>query len=265
MDGAGNDFVVVDLRRGGEMSEAAARHLGDRSGPFGCDQIIGIASGSDTAMMLIWNADGSEAGACGNAARCVADLLMEERTADSISFGSPSGPLAARRAADQLVAVDMGRPRLAWHEIPVSRELSQTLELPVDASVLDRYGLTAPVGVSMGNPHAVFFVADAEREPLAAFGPLIEHDPLFPDRVNCSVASIQNGVIRLRTWERGVGVTRACGTAACASLVAASRLDLLGRRAKVVADGGELAISWDERTGRVEMAGPTRLHRSGVL
>jgi diaminopimelate epimerase len=264
MDGAGNDFVVVDLRKGGKMTEAAARHLGDRSGPFGCDQIIGIAERGGAPAMLIWNADGSVAGACGNAARCVAELLMSEGGSDALSFGSPSGMLEARRSGE-LIAVDMGRPRLGWRGIPLARELPQTLELPVDRDVLERYGLTAPVGVSMGNPHAVFFVAQAEAEPLAAFGPLVEHDPLFPDRVNCSVASIHDGTIRLRTWERGVGLTAACGTAACASLVAAHRIELLGRRAKVVADGGELFISWDEETGRVEMAGPTRKHRQGVF
>nr|WP_305889039.1 diaminopimelate epimerase [Parvularcula maris] len=264
MDGAGNDFVVVDLRGGGAMTEAAARHLGDRRGPFGCDQIIGIANRDDRPAMLIWNADGSEAGACGNAARCVAELLMTERSAEALSFGSPSGTLDARRMGER-IAVDMGRPRLRWDEIPLSQELPQTLQLPVDGGVLERYGLTPPVGVSMGNPHAVFFVANAEAEPLASFGPLIEHDALFPDRVNCSVASIHGGAIRLRTWERGVGLTMACGTAACASLVAAHRIELLGRSAKVVADGGELFIAWDEETGRVEMAGPTRMHRRGVF
>jgi diaminopimelate epimerase len=265
MDGAGNDFVMVDLRAGGRMTEEAARFLGDRRGPFGCDQIIGIAENDSRPAMLIWNADGSEAAACGNAARCVAELLMTERGEDAIRFGSPAGELSAKRLGER-VAVDMGRPRLRWDEIPLSQKLPQTLQLPVDEGVLERYGLTPPVGVSMGNPHAVFFVADAEAEPLASFGPLIEHDPLFPDRVNCSVASIgENGRIRLRTWERGVGLTMACGTAACASLVAAHRIELLGRRAEVRADGGELLIAWDNETGRVEMAGPTKLHRRGTF
>lgn len=264
MDGAGNDFVVVDLRDGGAMSAEAARALGDRDGPFGCDQVITLTRDENRVSMAIWNADGSEAGACGNAARCVADILMTESGSDRVTFGSPSGDLAAA-LREGLIEVDMGIPRLAWSEIPVAREVEDTRRLPLSPALLRDFDLPQPAGVSMGNPHAVFLVEDAEAAPLEAFGPLVETDPFFPDRVNCSVASIGGGHIRLRTWERGVGITKACGTAACAALVSAHRLGLSGREAEIRADGGTLRIRWPETSGRVLMAGPTRLHRRGVF
>lgn len=262
MDGAGNDFVIADLREGGMMTAAAARHLGDRAGPFGCDQVITIEPGP---AMGIWNADGSRAGACGNAARCVAKLLLDEQGGDAITFGSPAGPLQAVMHGDLLVDVDMGEPRFAWDEIPLGAPVESTLHLPLPESLLARFGLAAPAGVSMGNPHAVFFVEDSEAAALTTFGPLVETDPLFPDRCNVSVVSRRGGALRVRTWERGVGITKACGTAACASLVAAHRLGLAGREANVIADGGTLTIRWDETSGHVHMAGPVRLHRRGTF
>lgn len=262
MDGAGNDFVIVDLRQGGEMTAEAARYLGHRQGPFGCDQIIGIVEGP---AMAIWNADGSEAGACGNAARCVASLLFDERGGTKLTFGSPSGQLSASRG-DGLIEVDMGEPRFAWNRIPIAEEIDDTGALPLPAAVLEPYGLEAPVGVSMGNPHAVFFVEDAEAAPLHAFGPVIEIHPLFPDRVNVSVASpAGDSTLRVRTWERGVGITKACGTAACAVQVAAAQTGRAGRMGVIEADGGTLGIIWDEASGHVLMAGPIRLHRKGTF
>lgn len=262
MDGAGNDFVIVDMRAGGRMTEAAARFLGDRLGPYGCDQVIGITEGP---FMQIWNADGSPAGACGNAARCVADILMEEAGSADMRFGSPAGVLAASRDARGMVTVDMGSPRWSWEEIPLSRPVAETRALPLPADLLAAHGLDAPVGISMGNPHAVFFVADAEAIALDRLGPRVETDPLFPGRANVTVASPRGGGFRTRTWERGVGITRACGTAACATLVAAVRTGRKERSAAIEADGGRLAISWDAGSGRVLMAGPVRLHRLGTL
>lgn len=264
MDGAGNDFVIVDLRSGGAMTSEAAQELGDRTGPFGCDQIIVLERNGSRDAMAIWNADGSEAGACGNAARCVADLLLTENNADAITFGSPAGELIAQKR-DGLIEVDMGAPRLRWDEIPIASPVEDTRHMPLDQELLDAFGLPQPAGVSMGNPHAVFFVTDAETALLEAFGPLVETHAFFPDRVNCTVASLRDGTIRARTWERGVGITKACGTAACATLVSAHRLGLSEREARIEADGGMLVIRWPEETGRVLMAGPTKLHRRGVF
>ncbi|MEM1379972.1 MAG: diaminopimelate epimerase [Pseudomonadota bacterium] len=261
MDGAGNDFVVVDMRAGGFMTEAAAQYLGDREGPFGCDQVIGIVYGTS---MLIWNQDGSEAGACGNAARCVAWLLMDEVRADMATFGSPGGTLQAKKEGDRVV-VDMGFPAFAPHEIPVAEPCEDTALLPLSPQLLSKYGVIPPVGVSMGNPHAVFFVEDAAAFPIDEMGPEVETHPLFPDRVNVTVASAQPGGYRTRTWERGVGMTKACGTAACATLVAAVRRGRAKRDAAIEADGGTLEINWDKDTGRVTMAGPVRLHREGTF
>jgi len=261
MDGAGNDFVIVDLRHGGEMTPEAAKHLGDRDGDFGCDQIIGLAQGP---KMLIWNADGSEAGACGNAARCVADWVLRETGAETCQFESPTGLLQAARR-NNLIEVDMGEPRLAWNEIPITAETDDTAALPLPTDILNKYQVIAPVGVSMGNPHAVFFVDDAERFTLEPFGAEVEVHPLFPDRVNVTVASKAEAGFRTRTWERGVGITKACGTAACATVVAAVRLGQSMRSSLVHADGGTLMIRWDEDTNRVFMAGPTKLHEQGTL
>ena len=265
MDGAGNDFVIVDLREGGEMKKRAAKFLGDREGPFGCDQIITIETRDDAPFMGIFNADGSEAGACGNATRCFAHLLMEETNTKAITFGSPSGPLHARRMDDGEVEVDMGAPRLGWEQIPLSLPIEDTSSLPIEKSLRKPFGVKEPVGVSMGNPHAVFFVEDADAIELEKLGPLVEHHPLFPDRVNCTVASQVDDGFRLRTWERGVGITRACGTAACATLVAAKRKGLSKRKAKLHADGGVLSLHWEKDSGHLLKAGPVRLHRRGTF
>jgi diaminopimelate epimerase len=264
MDGAGNRFVIVDLRAGGEINAEAARYLGDRMGPFGCDQIITLENDRGNARMGILNADGSSAGQCGNASRCVA-VLLRDGSETRVRFLSPAGPLEARFLPGGDVEVDMGPPRLGWRDIPLAEEVEDTAALPLPPELLRSFGLEAPVGVSMGNPHAVFFVDDAERAALETFGPIFEHHPLFPDRANISAASLREEGLRLRTWERGVGITLACGTAACAALVAGVRRGLTGRAAAVHADGGKLAIRWDEITGHVHMAGPTRLHRQGVF
>ncbi|NRA29888.1 MAG: diaminopimelate epimerase [Parvularculaceae bacterium] len=261
MDGAGNDFVIVDLRRGGDITPEAAQHLADRDGIFGGDQIIGLVAGP---KMLIWNADGSEAGACGNAARCVADWLLRETGTDSVEFDSPSGMLRAARKGG-MIEVDMGAPRLEWDEIPIAEECADTTALPLPTDVLNKWQVIAPVGVSMGNPHAIFFVDDAEALELEKFGAEVEVHPMFPDRVNVTLASKADAGFRTRTFERGVGITKACGTAACATLVAAVRIGQAVRSSLIHADGGTLMIRWDEDTNHVFLAGPTKLHERGVL
>ncbi|MEM1409414.1 MAG: diaminopimelate epimerase [Pseudomonadota bacterium] len=262
MDGAGNDFVIVDLRQGGTMTDKAIAALANRDGIYGCDQVIGIEDGP---AMKIWNADGSVAEACGNASRCVAEILMREEGTSAVTFGSPAGQLSAKRR-DKMVSVDMGEPRLRWDQIPISHPTSDTTALPVPTDILTRFGLIAPVGVNMGNPHAVFFIDNADPFPLELMGPEVEEHPLFPEKVNVTVASKAEAGFRARTWERGVGITKACGTAACAVLVSAVRTKLSASRSGLVhVDGGTLMIAWDEHTNRVTMAGPTKLHEQGTL
>lgn len=266
MDGLGNDFVIVDLREGGSLSAEAARLLGDREGPLGCDQIIGLEQAGHDAAMIIYNADGSKAEACGNAARCVGWLLMEESGEAEVQFGSPAGLLAAYRADDFAITVDMGTPRLKWTDIPLSEQMDDTRFIDIKLGPIDNPTLWGPSAVSMGNPHCVFFVDDVEAQALDRFGPMVEHHPLFPEGVNVSVAHVvDRQTINLRTWERGVGLTQACGTAACAAQVSAVRRRLTDRIATVNLPGGPLTIEWREEDDRVLMTGPVRLHQKSMF
>ncbi len=254
MHGLGNDFVVIDARaKPLALAAEAVRALADRNTGIGCDQVIAIEpapNGKADAFMRIFNADGGEVAACGNGTRCVASLLMAEQGADRVAIETASGLIQARAAGPGEVAVDMGEARLSWDEIPLSRE-ADTLHLPLGAGPFED-----AVGVNMGNPHAVFFVADAEAAPLEEFGPRLETDPLFPERANIGAAHLEaRDRIRLRVWERGVGLTRACGTGACAALVAAVRRELTGRSARVRLDGGDLGVTWRD-DGHVVMTGP---------
>ena len=263
MHGLGNDFVVLDARRDRiAMDAEVARALADRRTGIGCDQLILIEPPHDRAaqvFMRILNADGSEAEACGNGTRCIARLVAEETGARRIRIETVAGFLDAELTPDGNVAVDMGPARTAWHEIPLAREMDTAR---VDLALGP---LSAPVCTNIGNPHATFFVPDAEAIDLAALGPRLEHDKLFPERANIGVATVlDRGRIRLRVWERGAGVTRACGTGACAALVAASRRELTGRRASVILDGGTLDINWRE-DGHVIMTGPAALAFEGTF
>jgi diaminopimelate epimerase len=263
MHGAGNDFVVLDARaRPFEIDSETALHIADRRTGVGCDQLIvvGPARQPDAdAFMTIFNADGSEVSACGNATRCVAWMLMAESGLGHVTIETRAGLLSASAAGEKRIAVDMGPARLDWEQIPLSYSLD-TLHLPMASGEL-----SDPVGVGMGNPHAVFFVPDAEAVPLSEIGPGLEHDPLFPERTNVEVAQILSPErIRMRVWERGAGITLACGTGACATLVAAARRGLTGRKADVVVDGGTLTIEWRE-DNHVIMTGPVALAFSGTL
>jgi len=263
MHGLGNDFVVVD-GRGGDVTLDAERVraiAGRRSG-IGCDQLLEIrppvAEGAD-AFMRIWNADGGEVGACGNGTRCVAAFLMAESGACEIVIETVAGLLRAETAGDGLVAVDMGEARTEWDEIPLAREMD-TLSLDLSLGAL-----SAPVAVNMGNPHAVFFVDDADAVDLAALGPRLETDALFPERANIGVAEVRGEAqIRLRVWERGVGLTQACGSGACAALVAAARRGLTKRRATVSQGGGALEIEW-QKNNHVRMTGPVATSFMGLV
>jgi diaminopimelate epimerase len=246
MHGLGNDFVVVDARpQPVAMDGARAARLADRREGVGCDQLILLEpSATADAAMRIWNADGSEAEACGNASRCVALLL-----GDASVVETRGGRLSLRAGAGG-ATVDMGAPRFDWDAVPLAYPLD-TAHLPVAWEEL-----ADPVALSVGNPHLVFFVADADAVPLDRLGPLIEHDPLFPARINVGVAQVTGaGALKLRVWERGAGLTRACGTGACAAAVAAIRRGLVASPVSVTLPGGDLAIDWSAG-GTIRMSGP---------
>jgi diaminopimelate epimerase len=263
MHGLGNDFVVIDARDQGFAPEPeTARRIADRHTGVGCDQLIILeparAKLAD-AFMRIVNADGGEVEACGNATRCVADLIMREKKVGHVIIETGAGLLDAEAAAAGQVSVDMGPVKLDWRDIPLAKPVD-TLHLGLKLGPLDD-----PVAVNVGNPHAVFFVADAEAVDVAALGPAIERHPLFPERTNVEVVQVlAPSLLRMRVWERGVGITRACGTGACASVVAASRRGLIGREAEVVLDGGTLAIAWT-RDDHVIMTGPVATSFTGQL
>lgn len=270
MHGLGNDFVIVDCRKTGRMPDATlAGLLTDRRRGVGCDQLIPLLppeNASADIYMGILNADGSESGACGNATRCVADLVMKEKCKDSVIIQTRSGLLACKRAENGLITADMGPARLDWAQIPVSRACD-TLDLPIKPIKSDVNMLKMqPVGVNIGNPHAVFFVEDVKNVPLEEIGPKIEHDPLFPERTNVEFVQIlDKSHIRMRVWERGAGVTEACGSGACAAAVASIRHGYTGRRVRVTLDGGDLFIEWRESDGHVLMTGPATYVYEGVL
>ncbi|HYC03656.1 MAG TPA: diaminopimelate epimerase [Azospirillaceae bacterium] len=263
MHGLGNDFVVLDARTEPlDLSDAAVRAIADRRRGVGFDQLVVLRApmspGADVFMRIL-NPDGSEAGACGNATRCVAYLVAGGLGRAELTVETVSGLLPSRVNGDGTVTVDMGPARLDWREIPLARE-TDTLHLPLSAGPL-----SDACAVSMGNPHAVFFVPDAEAVDLAALGPVLETDPIFPDRCNIEIATVLSPTrIRMRVWERGAGITMACGSGACATLVAAHRRGLTERHAAVVLDGGALRIEWRE-DGNVLMTGPVATSYSGTL
>ncbi|MGH7057323.1 MAG: diaminopimelate epimerase [Acetobacteraceae bacterium] len=261
MHGAGNDFVVLDERAAPvHLTAARAAAIADRHCGIGCDQIISIArSERADAFMRILNADGSVAQACGNATRCVAMVLFQETNRSRLAIETVAGVLAAEVLASGEVEVDMGEPRLKWDEIPLARPLD-TLHLPLAGR-----GVSDPAAVSIGNPHATFFVADAEAVSLAELGPRFERDPLFPERANIGFASLCGPErMRLRVWERGAGATRACGSGACAAVVNAHRRGIASGRLQVQMDGGTLAVTW-RTDNHLLMSGPAARAFSGEL
>lgn len=248
MHGLGNDFVVIDSRgRDAVTTAALARGLGDRHRGVGFDQLAEIREDADADIRLdFWNADGSRAGACGNATRCVADLVLRETGRDSLTLATDRGLLAALRRPDGLVSVNMGAPQLAWDEVPLAGPVDP-LHLPLPGD---------PVAVGMGNPHCVIFLPDAEAADVAGTGPLLERDALFPQGTNVEFASLTApDRLRMRVWERGAGITQACGSGACATAVAAHLRGLTGRQVVLDLDGGALEIDW--RADGVWMTGPT--------
>lgn len=268
MNGAGNAFIVVQafdqaFRPNADQVRALAK---PEAGLGGFDQLIGIEpSDRADAYMRVWNADGSMVETCGNALRCVGWLMLEATGKEEVVIDTAGGQAIARRAGPERVAVDMGKPRLNWQQVPLSEEMD-TRGIELQVGPIDDPVLHTPGAVSMGNPHVVFFTDQQDDAFVRSSGSLIEHHPLFPEGVNVGFAHvIDRSHIRLRVWERGAGLTLACGTGACAALVAAARRGLTEREAKVVVDGGELNIHWDEVSGHVFMTGPVETEDTGRL
>ncbi len=256
MHGLGNDFVVLDTRAQPiVLTENQIIAIADRHKGIGYDQLTVIeAADSADAHLVFYNADGSTSAACGNATRCIARYMMDESGADSLTLTTERGTLFARDAGNGLTSVNMGQPQLAWDEVPLAHEMD-TLALPIDG---------APTATGMGNPHCTFFVDDAEAVDLPAFGALHEHHPLYPERTNVQVAQIiGENHIRMRVWERGVGITLASGSSSCATAVAAHRRGLTGRQVQIDLDGGTIWIDW--REDGVWMTGGTEHVMSGTF
>ena len=267
MNGIGNEIVIVDLRaHAAAISAAEARAA---AGPDGAryDQLMALypprTPGTD-AFVHIYNNDGSEAGVCGNGMRCVADLVAKQSGKNAMTFETTNGILNCWKGEGGLFTVDMGAPKFAWNEIPLAEEFRDTRAIELQVGPIDKPALHSPSAVNMGNPHAIFWVDDVNAYDLVKFGPLLENHPIFPERANITLAHIvSRDRIIIRTWERGAGLTKACGSAACAAAVAAARLKRTNRKVKVTLPGGELTIDWRESDGHVLMTGPVEFEFAG--
>ncbi len=262
MNGLGNDFVIIDRRtQAFEITAAVAKKVAYRRFGVGCDQIILLDACENADIhMGIYNSDGSQSGACGNATRCVAQLMIEELAKPQVTIETQAGILSGVQTENGMITVDMGEPSFLWNEIPLSQEVD-ALSLPIESGELKN-----PVAVSMGNPHIVFFVDDVEKVNLRAHGTELENNALFPERTNVSIAQVMpNEEIRVKVWERGVGKTLACGTAACAVLVAAIAVEKISITKTIISlPGGKLEIEWND-AGRVLMSGAVEKVFAGEL
>jgi diaminopimelate epimerase len=264
MNGLGNEIVVVDLRRAPGPITAAEARAAARREPY--DQLMALypADGNTDASIRIYNNDGTEAGACGNGMRCVAALLSAETGKAKLEFETAAGLIPCWRERNGMFTVDMGPPRLRWHEIPLAHEVADTRA--IELKVAGVPNLHSPSVVSMGNPHAIFWVDDPNAYDLAVIGPKLEHDPMFPERANITLAATPSrDHVVIRTWERGAGLTKACGSAACAAAVASVRLGRTIRLVTVTLPGGDLGIEWRESDDHVLMTGPTEYEHKGCF
>jgi diaminopimelate epimerase len=268
MNGIGNEIVVMDLRgRTERVTPAAARAIGALPGGH-FDQLMvlypPVTPGTDAAMR-IFNIDGSESGACGNGTRCVARREMDATGKRRILLETRAGVLVCDDAGDGLVTVDMGRPKFAWNEIPLAEPFHDTRAIELQVGPIDRPVLHSPSVVNVGNPHAIFWVDDVEAHDLARVGPLLENHPMFPERANISLAAVTGpDALVLKVWERGVGLTRACGSAACAAAVSAARTKRTGRTVRVTLPGGDLVIAWTDGD-RILMTGAVEFEHEGTV
>ncbi|CAN1723535.1 Diaminopimelate epimerase [Hyphomicrobium sp. 1Nfss2.1] len=267
MNGLGNDFVVLDAREKAlALGADEVRRIGDRNGGIGCDQIIVMEPSKKADLfMRIFNADGSEVSACGNATRCIALIAAEESGRDEVSVETSAGLLKAKVDSADSITIDMGKPRFGWSDIPLAEPFEDTTGIELQIGPIDAPVLHTPSVVNVGNPHAIFWVDDVNAHDLGRFGPLLENHPIFPERANISLAQVTGpNSLKLRTWERGAGLTRACGTAACAAAIAAARKGLTDRQVAVELPGGTLYIEWAEND-HIMMRGPAELEFEGTI
>jgi diaminopimelate epimerase len=267
MNGLGNEIVVVDMRKTPAAISAADARAAAQPGGAPYDQLMALypprTAGTDS-LIRIYNSDGSESGACGNGMRCVASLITKESGRDKLAFEVDGRVLSTWKNADGRFTVDMGAPRFAWNEIPLAEEFRDTRAIELQIGPIDKPILHSPSVVNMGNPHAVFWVDDVNAYDLAKIGPLLENHPMFPERANITLCAVQSREhIVIRTWERGAGLTKACGSAACAAAVAAARLKRTGRKLRVTLPGGDLTIDWRESDNHVLMTGPVEFEFEG--
>lgn len=268
MNGLGNDFVVIDARKHPlAISEAQARAIADRKAGVGCDQLIVMEqSPSADVRMRIWNAEGGEVQSCGNASRCIADIVMAEKGTQSATIDTMGGFLTAQKAGPLMVTIDQGRPRFGWKEIPLSEAFADTRHIELQVGPIDKPILHSPSVVNVGNPHCIFWVNDLAAADLGKLGPMIEHHPLFPERTNVEMAKVvSRDHVILNVWERGAGLTKACGTAACAVMAAGYRLKLIDAKCRVTLPGGDLFMAVNEENGHVLMTGPVEYEFEDVL
>jgi len=270
MNGLGNEIVVVDLRHSQATVTAEEARAAAQPPAAAYDQMMTLHAprtpGTD-AFVRIYNNDGSEVGACGNGTRCIASLLFEETGKNALTLETKAGLLNCRKAeAPGLVTVDMGKPRFAWNEIPLAEQFRDTRGIELQIGPIDKPILHTPSVVSMGNPHAIFWVDDVNAYDLAQIGPLLENHPIFPERANITLANIKaRDHIVIRTWERGAGLTQACGSAACAAAVAAARLKRTDRKVRITLPGGDLFVDWGASDDHVLMTGPVEFEGKGTF
>ncbi len=260
LNGLGNAILVLDLRgRDATVTAAEARAIARADGLF-FDQLMvlsGPHSAGANAFVTIYNRDGSQAGTCGNGARCAAFIMMRNTSRRTIILETCAARLECERISEKVFSVDMGRPRFAWDEIPLAGPFHDTSAIELQIGPIDAPLLHTPSAVNMGNPHAIFWVEDIDAFDLGKIGPMLENHPIFPERANISLAHVRSRQhLALKVWERGAGLTLACGSAACAALVAAARKGLAARRAIVSLPGGDLDIVWRESDDHAVMTGP---------
>ena len=268
MNGLGNDFVVLDAReRPIAISESQARAIADRKAGIGCDQLIVLEkSPIADVRMRIWNAEGGEVPSCGNASRCIADLIFDELKTDVATIETKGGFLSAKKAGAHLVTIDQGKPKFDWKDIPLSEAFPDTRHVELQIGPIDKPLLHSPSVVNVGNPHCIFWVDDLDVVDLAKVGPMLENHPLFPERANISLAKVvARDHVLLKVWERGTGLTLACGTAACATMAAGHRIKIINSKCRITLPGGDLFMAVNDENGHVLMTGPAALDFEGNL
>ena len=268
MNGLGNDFVVLDARQNPiAISNTQARAIADRKSGIGCDQLIVMEkSNFADVRMRIWNAEGGEVPSCGNASRCIADLIFDETHTNNATIETLGGMLVATKAGERLVTIDQGLPKFGWADIPLSEPFADTRHIELQVGPIDAPLLHSPSVVNVGNPHCIFWVNDLNVVDFSRVGPMLENHPMFPERANISLAKVvaRDHVI-LKVWERGAGLTQACGTAACATMAAGARIKIIDRKCRITLPGGDLMMEWRESDDHVLMTGPVTYEFDGVL